>query len=157
PTAALPVPLRGYVEAVAAALGCDPSYIALPVLAVAASAVGATRALRLKGGWEEFAIVWAAVVADSGTLKTPAYIKAAGHLFRVPKRLLLEFNEALVRYEEEQADYDARKKAARNGKGDPGEKPVRPTYRRVLCADVTIEKLAEVLEDNPRGILVARD
>jgi hypothetical protein len=28
---------------------------------------------------------------------------------------------------------------------------------RVLCADVTIERLAEILEDNPRGVLLARD
>jgi hypothetical protein len=33
----------------------------------------------------------------------------------------------------------------------------RPVLRRVVCGDVTIEKLAEVLADNPRGLLVARD
>jgi hypothetical protein len=29
--------------------------------------------------------------------------------------------------------------------------------RRVICSDTTIEKLAEILEDNPKGTLVARD
>jgi hypothetical protein len=29
--------------------------------------------------------------------------------------------------------------------------------RRVICSDITIEKLAEILEDNPAGTLVARD
>src|SRR5262249_50060623 len=32
-----------------------------------------------------------------------------------------------------------------------------PVLRRVVCSDTTIEKLAEILEDNPRGTLVARD
>ncbi len=29
--------------------------------------------------------------------------------------------------------------------------------RRVICSDTTIEKLAEILEDDARGVLVTRD
>jgi hypothetical protein len=73
PVDTLPTPLNEFVAQGAAALGCDPAYVALPALAVVASAVGTTRALRLKRGWEEPSIVWAVVAGDSGTTKTPAF------------------------------------------------------------------------------------
>ena len=85
PVGSLPAPVAEYVRQAALALGCDPSFVAPHVLAVAASAIGNTRTIRLKGGWEEPCIVWSAVVADSGTLKSPAYRKAVAHLFRVQK------------------------------------------------------------------------
>jgi hypothetical protein len=57
PMEALPAPLQHYVGQCAQALGCDPAYLALPVLAVAASVIGNKRAIRLKRGWEELCIV----------------------------------------------------------------------------------------------------
>ncbi len=48
PVDALPFPLKEYISQGALALGCDPSYLALPALAVVASCVGNTRTIRLK-------------------------------------------------------------------------------------------------------------
>jgi hypothetical protein len=60
--------------------------------------------------------------------------------------------------EEARADYEQRKTAAKKKLGAaPGEPPEKPVLPRVICSDTTIEKLAEILEDNSRGILVARD
>src|SRR5262249_4327685 len=53
PRAPLPEPGRRGTTA----LGCAPAYLALPVLAVAASAIGNTRTVRVKRGWEEPCIV----------------------------------------------------------------------------------------------------
>lgn len=83
PIEVIPDPLSEYVQEVALALGCDPSYVALPVLAAAAASIGNSRTIRLKGGWDEPSVSWSAVVGDSGTLKSPAFTKAVGHLFRV--------------------------------------------------------------------------
>ena len=74
----LPAPLAEYVRQCAVALGCDPAFVALPVLAVIASAIGNTRVIRLKRGWDEPAVLWTVIVGDSGTLKSPAYRKAVG-------------------------------------------------------------------------------
>ena len=54
PTEALPEPIRGFVEAGATAIGCDPSYLVLPLLSAVAAAIGNTRSRRLKtpfGKW----------------------------------------------------------------------------------------------------------
>jgi hypothetical protein len=148
PVDALPAPLAEYVRQDALALGCDPAYLALPVLAVVASTIGNTRKIRLKPTWEEPCIIWSALIADSGTLKSPAQDKAVGHLFRVQKRLR-------DKYKKEMAAYKEAKKKARDDEG--GNLPQEPVFQRVVCSDVTIEKLAEILEDNDRGTLVTRD
>jgi DNA polymerase I-like protein with 3'-5' exonuclease and polymerase domains len=154
PVAVLPAPLQAFVCAVAQALGCDPAYVALPVLAVIASTIGNTRTIRLKRGWEEPSIVWSAIVGDSGTLKSPAYFKAVRYLFVIQKRLHDEFRAAKKQYEQELADWLA---AKRRKDSDPGEQPEEPVLRRVVCSDTTIEKLAEILEDNARGVPTIRD
>ena len=94
PTAALPDPIRAYVEQAAAAIGCDPAYVALPALAVAAAAIGATRVVRLRHDWTEPAVLWLAAIGDSGTLKSPAHEKAVAPLRRVQARLLAEYERA---------------------------------------------------------------
>jgi DNA polymerase I-like protein with 3'-5' exonuclease and polymerase domains len=157
PVEALPAPIAEYVRQGAVALGCDPAYLALPALAAGASVIGNTRTIRLKRGWDEPAIIWAAIVGDSGTLKSPAYLKAVGYLFRLQKGLLQEFKQKVAHYKEDLQAYKEAKKAAREGGGGPGEAPEAPVLGRVVCNDTTIEKLAEILEDNPRGTLLARD
>jgi len=155
PIEALPGPVGAYVRQAAAALVCDPAYVALPVLAVLASAIGDSRVLRLKEGWEEPSVLWSVLSADSGTLKTPAFRKAVHYLTRMQKRMLQEYREAKNEYKRELAEL---KKRAREGEdAADGVLPKEPVLRRILCSDITVEKLAEILEDNPRGVLLARD
>jgi DNA polymerase I-like protein with 3'-5' exonuclease and polymerase domains len=157
PVTALPRPLSEYVREGSSALGCDPAYLALPILSVAASVIGNTRCLRLKRGWEEPSVIWTAVVGDSGTLKSPAFLKAVSHLFRLQKRLLETHRQRMAEYRNELREYRSRKKEAEKNDSDPGDEPEAPILQRVVCSDTTIEKLAEILEDNPRGTLLARD
>ena len=67
PTDALPTVVANFIHQGAAALGCDESYIALPLLATLASAVGNSRRICLKRTWREPAMVWALIVGESGT------------------------------------------------------------------------------------------
>ena len=73
PVDALPGPLDAFVRTAARSMVCDPSFIALPVLAASAAAIGSTRRVVLKRGWSEPAIIWAAIIGESGTTKTPAF------------------------------------------------------------------------------------
>ena len=78
PVDALPEPIRGFVAAGAKAIGCDASFIALPLLTAMAAAIGNTRRIQLKRGWTAPAILWVAIVGESGTAKTPAFKLACG-------------------------------------------------------------------------------
>jgi hypothetical protein len=145
PIRSLPHPLVCVVEEGAAALGCDPTYIALPVMAAVAAAIGNSRSIQLKSSWYEPSIIWTGVIGDSGTLKTPAFKYALAPVYAVQRQFREEFARSLARYETDHADTPK------------ADKPPRPVQRRAYCSDVTIEKLAQLLEDNPKGLLVARD
>jgi hypothetical protein len=160
PVDALPEPVRGFVTAGAQAIGCDPSYLALPLLTALAAAIGNTRRIQLKRGWNAPAILWVAMVGESGTAKTPAF-KLVIRPVRERQRKALEryadaiqeYEAALVHYEKALAEWKRNKKSA----DDPPEKPEAPQAERCIVSDTTVEALAPLLLANPRGLLLARD
>jgi DNA polymerase I-like protein with 3'-5' exonuclease and polymerase domains len=158
PVEALPEPIRSFVIQGAAALGCDPVYLALPALSIAAAFIGNTREIRLKRDWHEPSVIWSAIVGDSGTLKSPALKMVAGPVYRMQKELIESFKREVLEYQKAKEEYEQRAKDAKKTekpfKEDPPEKP---TLIRVVTSDTTIEKLAQLLEDNPRGLLLCRD
>ncbi len=160
PVDALPQPVRGFVAAGAKAIGCDPSYIALPILTVLAAAGGNTRRIELKRGWTAPLIIWAAIVGESGTAKTPAF-KLAMRAIRERQQAALELHsEAMRRYEADLARYEkshAEWKRKTRSTAEPPEKPEPPQADRCIVSDTTVEALAPLLLANPRGLLLARD
>jgi hypothetical protein len=163
PTHELPEPLAAFVRETAATIFTDESRIALPLLAVLGSAVGTTRRLTLKRGWDAPAMLWTVVVGESGTQKSPALDAVLEHLHAREAELRREHAAAMDEHEAEAAVYEAAhaawKRQAASGKADeePPAKPAIPAARRCLVADATVESLAPILADNPRGLLLARD
>jgi hypothetical protein len=82
PVDVLPPACRRFVREAAEALGVDASYVALPVLAGLASAIGNTRRIALSRTWTTPAVVWAGIVGESGTLKSPAIKVALGPIHK---------------------------------------------------------------------------
>ncbi|CEF48211.1 unnamed protein product [uncultured bacterium] len=177
PVEALPAPLRPFVRAVAAAIPCDPAAVALPVLVACGAAVGAARVLSIKNAWTEPPVVWGGLVARSGSVKSPPVEHAIGPLVTIDLELRRASNDAHRAFREaEQRTKEAERerKAAdkRRGKGgdnaqggepsdpgttaadDPGEPPPR---LRCVAQDITVESLAVILSENPKGVLVYRD
>jgi DNA polymerase I-like protein with 3'-5' exonuclease and polymerase domains len=148
---ALPEPLRRYCVEAAAALGCDVAYVAVPALAVCGGLIGNRRRVRLKSGWTEPSVLWMAVVADSGTVKSPAHEKAVAPVWKIQRRWRSEYNAA---NQEHAIAQQAAKTAAKSERSEP---PPQPVLCRVLVSDTTVERLAEVLDENPLGVLLSRD
>ena len=153
PTHCLPAPWDAFVREGARALKCDEAYVALPVIAALAGAVGISRRVYLGGEWYEPAVFWVCVVAESGTLKSPAADLVIGLVKARQKRLVAAHKAAMTCYRQDLADH---KRRARDG-DEPGDPPEKPVMARCLVGDVTIEKLAGLLDDNRRGLLVYRD
>ena len=160
PTDALPEPIRGFVEAGAEAIGCDPSYLALPMLTALAAAIGNTRRILLKHGWSAPAIIWTAIVGESGTAKSPAF-KVVMRPIRERQRKALERHAEVMRQHEADLAYHDKALSAwkRDRKTDepPPTTPAEPQAERFVVSDTTIEALAPLLLANPRGLLLARD
>ncbi|MCH7632529.1 MAG: DUF3987 domain-containing protein, partial [Planctomycetes bacterium] len=58
---------------VAASMGVDPAGFILPALSVAATAIGASRAVQPKPGWEMVPILWTVIISYSGGKKSPPF------------------------------------------------------------------------------------
>ena len=158
PTDALPNVVRGFVAACAKAIGCDPSYAVLPLLSSLAASIGNSCVLMLKRGWTAPAILWTMCVGESGSQKTPPYRIVVSPLRSLQQHALQEHSSMLERYEIEKLEYEsALTKWKRKPAGDPPEKPSPPATPRIVVSDTTVEALAVVLQDNPQGVLLARD
>jgi hypothetical protein len=71
PLDALPVVCKRFVGEAAAAIGCPPEFVAVPLLAALSAGIGASRVVELKPGWWESAALYLADVAPPGTKRHP--------------------------------------------------------------------------------------
>lgn len=159
PTDVLPAPLDRFVVEGARAIGCDPVYVILPMLSAMASAIGNTRRIELKRSWTEPAVIWTAIVGDSGTLKSPALELALGAIRKRQKKAIKEHAKDMEKYALEALRHKMAMAAWEKdgGEGDPPEAPKIPILSRTWGDDMTMEALANLLYENWRGILVVKD
>ena len=159
PVDVLPEPIRRFVTEAAKAIGCDASYVALPLLSGLASAIGNTHRIALKRGWTEPAIVWTVIVGESGTAKSPALelglrpIRKRQHdAMKAHAEAMKQHADALAMHERDAAHW-------KRSKSDtpPPAKPEAPIADRCWTDDATTEALAVLLQQNPRGLLMVRD
>jgi len=159
PVDVLPEPIRGFVNEAAKAIGCDASFIALPMLSGLASAIGNTHRIELKRGWSEPAIVWTAIVGESGTKKSPPIELALTAIRKRQHDKMKEHAEAMKQHADALAMHERDATQWRKGKSQtpPPAKPEAPIADRCWTDDTTTEALGVLLQQNPRGLLMVRD
>jgi hypothetical protein len=163
PVDVLPKSIRDFVGATAKSIGCDPSCIVLPLLTLAGSAIGNTRRLQLKPGWDVPPILWTLLVGKSGSSKTPAWSKVMELLSPFEKKADKQYRRELESYQNQLDLHKRDKKKLNSSQSTDSEdtasqsKPVRPKPRRYSVLDTTVEALAMLLHENDRGLLLARD
>jgi len=162
PVELLPDTMRDFALSAAAATDTDPAWAALGALVTATACIGNRARIEVFPGWSEAAVLWGTIVGRSGTTKTPLLrliTRPLIELFKAERveheRAMREHVSALARYEVDLATW---KKSQRDGPAtDPPLEPERPIEKRVLVADITVERLATMLNDNPLGLLCVRD
>jgi hypothetical protein len=107
----------------------------LPLLG---AAIGDTRVLEVKPGWRARPLSWAIVVAEPGSKKSPALDDATAPLQERQRQLHKAYEEALKSY-------------------DPQSGTDAPTLAQLFTTDATVEALAVLLEQNPRGLAFIKD
>ncbi|MEA3277558.1 MAG: DUF3987 domain-containing protein [Pseudomonadota bacterium] len=175
----LPSPLREWVMDEADRMPCPPDYVAAAVVVELGSVIGARCAIRPKSqdDWEVVTNLWGGAVGPPSAKKTPAVNAALKPLGQLIEQASAEHQNAEAEFEITETILDARKgaldkkikDAAKAGKQQDLDKfvaewrdfrdeaPVPPILRRYKTNDTTVEKLGELLRDNPRGVLVQRD
>lgn len=97
-------------------------------------------------------IVWAGLVGDSGTLKTPILKALTSPLDDLQKEAFEEYQQQYAAYELEMQEWEAAKKNEREAKPKP------PALRDLYFSDFTIEAIADSIRYYPEeGYLVHID
>jgi hypothetical protein len=110
PLDVFPQSLKGIVSEIAVALPCPPDYVAMPLLVMAASAIGGSRALAIKPGHIQRSILYGAVISPPGSGKTPAQDVVVEPVREVEERLHAAWEKAMVQYEAQLEAYETAKK-----------------------------------------------
>lgn len=160
PVEVLPEPLQSFIVSGADSLGCDQAFLVLPMLSALAAAIGGTRRIQLNEDWSEPSILWTAVVAESGTAKSPAFRLVTAPIHEIQNDAMRE-NEnkakqhvvALLHHKKTLTAWQKDKGSA----GDPPVEPEPPVSVRFLVSDTTIEAMSGILLENPRGVLLVSD
>src|SRR5262249_226032 len=124
--------------------------------------------------WTVIPVVWAMIIGRPGVMKSPAIEEALRPLKQLEMEAAADHEAAMKDWAVLQIGAQSRKKSAQKEidkalkAGDPeaakekarsviegDTKP--PRRKRYLSGDATIEKLGEILRDNPRGIGIHRD
>lgn len=138
PLGVFPPTIAEFVGRAAAALPAPVDFVAVPVLATASAAIGTTRSIRLKPGYEQLCSLYLAIVGSPGAKKSPAMRMAIKPAMRAHLDEYRKYQDHLVAAEL------------------AGEKPPAHPPQRVLT-DATTEAIAEALDRDPRGLLYKLD
>lgn len=147
----LPLGLAPYTFDVARRLGVDPAAVAICCIVVCSAAIDEQWRIRPKQHdteWQESARLWAAIVGDPSTRKSPIISAATKILDRIEKEWREDYARAL-------ADYEAQCERLQQEKVPKAEWPAAPRQARILIEDCTIEALSEVLRDDAKAKLRA--
>jgi hypothetical protein len=175
----LPEALRPWIMDEAERMPCPPDFIAAAAIVMISSIVGARCGVRPKShdSWTVVPNLWGGVVGLPSTKKSPAIaaaMKPLGRLIEVARQI---HEHELHEHEKKKSIHDIKVKAMearltaaiKGGKSEDQEKATRalqelrdeepkpPIVPRFKTNDSTVEKLGELLRDNPRGLLNVRD
>jgi putative DNA primase/helicase len=171
----MPQSLRGWVMDIARRMQCPPDFPAVGAIVAASSLIGARAVMQPKArdDWQVAPNLWGQIVGRPGVMKSPALAEALKPL----ERLQADENE---RYQSERQAWDVdsqvnelqtasrKKKAAeailKNNDADAArallaqtDDTPQPVARRFIVNDATVERLGELLTENPWGLLTYRD
>ena len=126
--------LADFAVLLARASGHDPAAYLMAGLATAAGAMSDDVRIQLDARTSFFvsALLWVLLLGAPGTAKTPAIRATMSALFHLHRELRAQHAQAVA--------------------GLPKDEP-QPPLPAVFVNDATIEKLSEILADNPRGII----
>ena len=175
----LPEPLRLWVMDEADRMPVSPDFVAATAIVALGSIIGAQCAIRpkAKDSWEVVPNLWGGVVGQPSSKKSSAMSAALKPLHQLAEKAAQKFEEESKEYNMAKILHDMGKEAIeKRRKGaatKPGtekpedialeyrahaeQAPVPPTLQRFSTNDSTIERLGEILRENPTGLLIERD
>lgn len=174
----IPEPLRGWLVDIAVRACIPLVFVAAPAIVTLGAIVG--RSIGIRPGrlddWTVIPNLWGAIIGRPGVMKSHAVSEAIKPLEKLAANASHQFKEDRSFFEAQEIERKARldalkkqmEKAALKGEDTTAIKhelaakmqeagELQATERRYMTQDATVEKLGELLQENPRGLLVVRD
>lgn len=174
--AMLPDAVRPWVLDIAERQQSPVDFSSVGALVAAGALIGRRVGIhpRRQDDWLVVPNLYGAVVGGPSAMKSPALGEVRKVLDWLAAKASGDYAERMKKYEAKaafaavkaKALLDEAKKAAKEGNDDEAERltaeaaslvPEKPTLCRYTTNDPTVEKLGEILLDNPNGVLVFRD
>jgi len=173
--ALLPESVRAWCIDTADGLNVPLDFTAVPAMVALAGAIGRgiAVALRAHGRWFEYPILWGCVVGRPSSGKSPALNPARNMLEKLASIEAEAHAEAMKAHDAQAllaevsrgTTKDAIRKALKAGDRDHAEALAAgvsgdseaPPAPRIVVNDSSVEKLGEILNANPRGLVQFRD
>lgn len=173
--ALLPESVREWCKDTADGLNVPLDFTGIPAMVALAGAIGRGIAVALKehGRWYERPVLWGCVIGRPSSGKSPALSPARGMLERLAGEERKAHESAIQRYEVAAMVAEAKRanakeairKAVKGGEAMNAEALAEgalftdeaPAEPRIVVNDATVEKLGELLNANPRGLVQFRD
>ena len=140
-----------WFNSVAKAMPTAPEALLATHLAISSSCIGTSSVIKLESndGWIEPSVLWTMIVSDTGTLKTPSQKRLIKPLTALQETANIEYKDAHQQWKK--IEY-ALKKEKRDD-----EIPAEPKPREYWIGDSTMEAIAQIHSENPRGFLRYQD
>lgn len=171
----LPEPIKGYVQDIAQRQQCPIDFVAVTAMCGLASVLGNKISMKPKqhDDWCVVPNLWGAIIGRPSAMKSPSMKEAL-------KPLSMIDAEASKQYKIDKEEYDLNKELSELNKSSAKEKAKKhikagkeaeakstlkeasfseqpPTRKRIIVNDATVEKLGELLNENPNGLILVRD
>lgn len=169
----LPEALRPWVMDIAHRMQCPADFPAVAALVALSSLIGARAVVQPKArdDWQVVPNLWGAVIGRPGVKKSPALGEALRPLNRLQATEFELWQAAHDAWELDckvagmQGDDNEKKAKGMANKNpaaarallQPVDTPAEPLARRFIVNDATVEKLGELMQQNPWGTLSYRD
>jgi Protein of unknown function (DUF3987) len=161
--------LQDWVKRTAHSTGTTVDHVAVPFIGVASSLIGSARLVGAKSFLQP-ATVWTFMIGHSGTGKTPGLDASRKPLARLEERREPDVAKLKRKHEERAARAEAAIKkwkremeeAVRSGSRTPpkprdAEHPGDFIEPRLYTTDITVERMAVLLQARPQGMLLLTD
>jgi hypothetical protein len=161
---------QGWIELAARGAGVTPAHVAVPLIGIASALIGTARRVQASQSWSQPMTLWAALVGASGTGKTPgidATKRALAWMDRLRKEKIAKLAlEHQTKAEAASAQRKLWKKEVEEATAENRPAPPMPASAadpgafvapRLYVSDATIERMAVLLQANPRGMLRLSD
>jgi hypothetical protein len=170
PNDVLPLEWRDFVCRASHAAGVTTAHVAVPLLSIASGIIGCSYRIKAASAWLEPCSFWVAMVGYSGTGKTPGIDVSKRALSHIEKERRTKIAELQREHETRaevakaaQKEWKRQVEEAIKSGSRPPPQPAEATSPgefvrpRLYVSDVTVERLAVLLQGRPSGMLVICD